>query len=159
MHTVLGPSTISRAFLAFLKTCGFGPFSQFYELLHTVLGPSIVSRALLTVIKTRGFGPFSHLSQLLHTALGSVNSFESISGSHQNSWIWSFLAVLSAIAYCFGVRRQFRGHFVAVMKTRGFGPFSLFNELLHTVLGSVDNFEGISGSRQNPWIWSFLGVI
>ena len=33
-----GPSTVSRAILAIMKTRGFGPFSQFYELLHTVLG-------------------------------------------------------------------------------------------------------------------------
>ena len=57
-----GPSTLSRAFQAFIKTSGFGPFSQFYELLHIVIG--------------------------------SVYSFEGISGSNENSWIWSFLAVL-----------------------------------------------------------------
>ena len=57
-----GLSTISRAFLAFIKTSGFGPFSQFYELLHIVLG--------------------------------SVDSFQGISGSNENSWIWSFLEVL-----------------------------------------------------------------
>ena len=33
-----GPSTVSRAFLAVMKTCGFGPFSQLYELLHSGLG-------------------------------------------------------------------------------------------------------------------------
>ena len=92
----------------------------------------------------------------MHTVLGFVEGFEGISSNHENSWILSFLAVLSAIAYCFGVRRQFRGHFLAVMKTRGFGPVSLFNELLHTVLGSIDNFEGISGIYKNSWIWSFL---
>ena len=32
-------------------------------------------------------------------------------------------------------------------------------ELLHTVLGSVDSFEGISGSHENSWIWSFLAVL
>ena len=30
--------------------------------------------------------------------------------------------------------------FMAVVKTRGFGPFSQFYELLHTILGSVDSF-------------------
>ena len=54
-----GPSTVSRAFLAVMKACGFGPFSQFYELLHSVLGPSIVLRDFLAVMKTRGFGHFS----------------------------------------------------------------------------------------------------
>ena len=33
-----GPSTVSGAFLAVMKTRGFGPFSHFYEVLHTVLG-------------------------------------------------------------------------------------------------------------------------
>ena len=90
-----GPSTVSTAFLAFTKTRGFGPVSQFYELLRIVfLGPSTVSRAFLAVLKTRGFGLFSQFYELLHTVLGSVYSFEGISGSHQNSWIWSFLAVL-----------------------------------------------------------------
>ena len=65
MHTVLGPSTISRAFLAFLKTRGFGPFSQFYELLHTVLGSVDSFEGISGIpensafLKTRGFGPFS----------------------------------------------------------------------------------------------------
>ena len=149
------------------------------------------SDLFLAVMKTRGFRPFSQFYELLHTVLGYVDSFEGISGSHQNSWIWSFLAVIRPIAYCFGVRRQFRGHFchlsklvdlvlsrsymcncilfwgpstasrvfLAVVKTRGFGPFSQFYELLHTVLGSVDSFEGISGIYQNSWIWSFLAVI
>ena len=57
-----GPSTVSRAFLVFIKTSGFGPFSQFYELLDVVLG--------------------------------SIDSFEGIFGSNENSWIWSFLVVL-----------------------------------------------------------------
>ena len=89
-----GPLTVSRAFLIVLKTCGFGPFSRFYELLHTVLGSATVSRAFLAFIETRGFGPFSKFYGLLHTVLGSVDSFEGISGIHQNSWIWSILAVL-----------------------------------------------------------------
>ena len=86
-----GPSTVSRAFLEVMKTRGFGPFSQFYELLHTVFGPSTVSRAFLPAMKTRGFGPFWQFYELLHIILGSVDSFEVI---YQNSWIWSFLAVL-----------------------------------------------------------------
>ena len=110
----------------------------------------------MAVIKTRGFGPFSLFYGLLHTVLASVDSFEGISGSRENSWILSFLAVICAIAYCFGVRRQFREHFwhlskladlvlsrsymiycmlfwgpsivsrafLAVIETRGIGPFS-----------------------------------
>ena len=57
-------------------------------------GPSTVSRAFLPVKKTRGFDPFSQFYELLHTVLGSVDSFEGISGSRENLWIWSFLAVL-----------------------------------------------------------------
>jgi hypothetical protein len=49
--------------------------------------------------------------------------------------------------------------YLAVMKTLGFGPFSQFFELLHTVLGSVDSFEGISGIPENSRIWSFLAVL
>ena len=49
--------------------------------------------------------------------------------------------------------------FLAAMKTSGFGPFMQFYELLHIVLGSIDNFEGISGSRENSWIWSFIAVV
>ena len=89
-----GPSIVSIAFLAFMKTRGFGRFSQFYELLHTVWGPSRVSGIFLAFIRTRGFGPFSQLYELLHTVLGSVDSFEDISRIYQNSWIWSFLAVI-----------------------------------------------------------------
>ena len=63
-----------------MKTHGFGPFSQFYELLHTVL---------------ESVDSFEGISdELLHTVLGSVDSFEGISGLPENSWIWSFLAVL-----------------------------------------------------------------
>ena len=89
-----GPSTVSRAFLAVLKTREFGPFSQFYGLLHAVLGPSTVLRAFLAFPKTRGFGPFTLFYELLHTVLGSVDSFEGISIIPKNSWIWSFLVVL-----------------------------------------------------------------
>ena len=94
-----------------MKSRGSGPFSQLYELLHTILGSVDHSRAFLAFVKTRGFGPFSQLYELLHIVLGSVDSFEGISDIYENSWIWSFLVVLYAIAYCFGVRRQFRGHF------------------------------------------------
>ena len=51
------------------------------------------------------------------------------------------------------------GAFLAVVKTRVFGPSSQFYKLLHAVLGSVDSFEGISGIYQNSWILSFLAVI
>ena len=57
-------------------------------------GPSIVFRAFLAVLKTRGFGPFSQFYELLHTVLGYVDSFEGFSSIPENSWIWSFLAVL-----------------------------------------------------------------
>ena len=87
-------STFSRAFLAFIKTRGFCPFSQLYELLSTVLRSATVSRAFLALIKTHGFSPFSQFYELLHTVLGSVDIFEGISGIYQNSWIWSFLAVI-----------------------------------------------------------------
>ena len=80
---------------------------RFNELLHTVLGSVDSFEGISAFIKTRGFGPFSRFYELLYTVLECVDSFEGISGIHQNSWIWSFLAVLSAIAYCFGVRRQF----------------------------------------------------
>ena len=33
-----GPSTVLRAFLSFMKSRGFGPFSQVYELLYTIFG-------------------------------------------------------------------------------------------------------------------------
>ena len=78
-----GPSTVTRAFLAAVKTRGFGPFSQVYELLRIVLGPSTVSRAFLAVVKTRGFDPFSHFYELLYNVLGSVDSFEGFSGIYQ----------------------------------------------------------------------------
>ena len=136
-------------------------------------GPSTVMRAFLVVMKTREFGPFSQFYELLHTVLGYVDTFEGISSIPENSWIWSFLAVLWAIAYSFGVRRQLRSHFwhswqlvdlvlsrsfmsycilfwgpstvsrefLAVMKTREFGPFSQFYELLHTVSWSVESSE------------------
>ena len=89
-----GPSTVSRVFLAFIKTRGFGPFSQLYELLHTVWGPSKVSGIFLAFIKTHGFGPFLELSELLHTGLGFVDNFEGISGIYQKFKIWSFLVVI-----------------------------------------------------------------
>ena len=78
-----GPSTVSRAHLAVVKTHGFGPFSQLYELFHTVWGPPKVSGIFLAFNKTRGFGPFLELSELLHTGLGFVDNFEGISGIYQ----------------------------------------------------------------------------
>ena len=69
-------------------------FRSFMSYCILFCGPSTVSMAFLAVMKTRGFGPFSQFYELLHTVLGSVDSFEGISGSHENSWIWSFLAVL-----------------------------------------------------------------
>ena len=56
--------------MAFIKTGGFDPFSQIYELLHTVLGFVDNSRAFLAFVKTRGFGPVSHFYELLHIVLG-----------------------------------------------------------------------------------------
>ena len=49
--------------------------------------------------------------------------------------------------------------FMEVVKSHGFGPFSKLYELLYSVLGSVDSFEGISVSREKSWIWSFLTVL
>ena len=89
-----GPSTVPRALLAFLKTRGFGPFSQFYELSHTILGSVDSFQGILAVMKTREFGHFSQFYELLHTVSWSVDSSEGISGILDNSWIWSFLAVL-----------------------------------------------------------------
>ena len=82
------------AFLAVVKTRGFGPFSQFYELLHIVLGSVGSFDGISGSRETRGFGPFSQFYELLHIILGPVDSFEGISGIYQNSWVWSFLAVL-----------------------------------------------------------------
>ena len=106
-----GPSIVSRAFLAFLKTCGFDPFSPFYKLLHTVLG-SVDSFEGISGSHENSW-IWSFLVVLLATAycFGSVDSFEVISGIPENSWNWSFLALVCASAYCFGVRRQFGGHF------------------------------------------------
>ena len=129
-------------------------FMSYYCILF--FGLSTVLRAFLAFIKSGGFGPFSQIYELLHTVLGFVDSFEGISGIYQNWWIWSFLFVLWAILFCFGVRRQFQGPvwhlsklvdlalyrsfmsycklfwgpstvsraFLAAVKTRGFGPFS-----------------------------------
>ena len=82
------------AFLAFIKTRGFSHFSQLYELLHTVLGSVDSFEGISDSREICGFGPFSQFYELLHTILGSVDNFEGISRSHQNSWIWSFLAVI-----------------------------------------------------------------
>ena len=92
-----------------MNTRGFGPFSQFYELLHTVLG-SIESQ-------------FWHL--LKHVDLVLSGSF------------MSYYILFSGLST---VLRSF----LSFMKSRGFGPFSQLYELLHTVLGSLDSFEGIS---------------
>ena len=89
-----GPSTVSMAYLAVMKTRGFGPFSQFFDYCILFWGPSTVSTAFLTFLTTRGFGPFSQFYELLHTVLGSVDSFDGISGIPENSWIWSFLVDL-----------------------------------------------------------------
>ena len=69
---IWGTSTVLRAILAFIKTRGFGPFSQFYELLHTVLGSVDSFEGISGIYQNRGFGPFSQLYELLHTVLGSV---------------------------------------------------------------------------------------
>ena len=89
-----GPSTLSRAFLASSKLVNFVLSRSFMSYCMLFWGPSEVLRAFLAFIQTRGFGPFSQLYELLHTVLGSVDSFEGISGNRENSWIWSFLAVL-----------------------------------------------------------------
>ena len=72
-------------------------------------GISTVLRAFLAFIKSGGFGPFSQIYERFHTVLGFVDSFEGISGIYQNWWIWSFLSVLWAIVFCFGVRWRFQG--------------------------------------------------
>ena len=57
----------------------------------------------------------------------------------------------SYMSYCilFGGPSTVPRAFLAFIKTRGFGPFSQFYELLHAVSGSVDSFDGISGSNLN----------
>ena len=104
-----GPSTVSRAFLVFIKTHGFGPFSQLYELLYTALGSVDSLRAFLAFIKTRAFGPFSQLYELLHTVLGSVDSFEGISGIYQNSWIGHFSQLYELLHIVLGSVDSFEG--------------------------------------------------
>ena len=113
----------------------------------------------LAFLKTRGFGPFSQFYELLHTILGSVYSFEGISGSPQNSYICSFLVVWWTIVYCFWGRREFRGHFWQSWKLVDLVLSRRFHGLLHTVLRSVDSFEGIFDIYQTSWIWSFLTVL
>ena len=68
-----------------MKTLGFGPFSQFFELLHTVLGSVYSFEGISGILKTHEFGPFLQFYELLHTVLGSVDSFEGISGIPENS--------------------------------------------------------------------------
>ena len=78
----------------------------------------------MATIKTRGFGPFSQLYDLLHTVLGSVDSFDGISGSPENSWI--LVLSRSFMRYCIlflGSLMVLRA-FLALIKTHGFGPFS-----------------------------------
>ena len=77
-----------------MKTRGFGPLSELYELLHIVLVSVDSFDGISGSRQNSWIGPFSHIYELLHIVLGSVDSFEGISGSHENSWIWSFLAVL-----------------------------------------------------------------
>ena len=99
------------------------------------MGPSIVSRAFLAFIKTGGFGPFLQFYELLHTVLGSVDSFESISGSRKN--FMDLVISRSFMSYCilfWGPSTVSRA-FLAVVKTRGFDPFSQFYELLHIFVG------------------------
>jgi hypothetical protein len=121
-------------------------------------GPWTVLRASFAVMKTRGLGPFSQLYELLRTVSGSVDSFTGISGIYQNSWIWSFPIVIWAIAYSFGVLRQFWGHFWHLSKLVDL-VVSVVIWAIAYCLGSVDSFEGISGSRENSWIGSFLAFI
>ena len=98
----------------------------------------------MAFMKARGFGPFSQFYELLHIILGSVDSFKGISGSHQNSWIWSFLVVFMCYCILFWGPSTDSSAYLAVMKTRGFGHFSQFYGLLRTILGSVEGFEGNS---------------
>ena len=115
-------------FLAVIKTRRFGPFlAVFTSYCILFWGPSTVSRAFLAVINTRRFGPFSPFSNLLHTVLGSVESFEGISGSHQNSSIWSILAIFMSYCILFWGPSTVSRAFLVVIKTRRFGPFSQFS--------------------------------
>ena len=54
-----GSSTVLRAFLAFIKTGGFGHFSQFYELLYFVLVSVDGFKGQSGTYQTCGFGPLS----------------------------------------------------------------------------------------------------
>ena len=89
-----GPSTVSRAFLAFLKTRGFGPFSQFYELLHTVLWSVDSSEGISGILENSWIWSFLTVLGPIAYCSGSVDNFEGISSIPENSWIWSFLTVL-----------------------------------------------------------------
>ena len=179
-----GPSTVSRAFLAAVKTRGFGPFMQFYELLH-IFG-----------MRRHFRGHFWHLSKLVDLVLS--RSFMSYCKLFRGPSTVSraFLAAVKTrgfgrfMSYCilfwgastlsrallefiktggFVLSRNFMSYcilfwgpsidskaFLAFIKTSGFGPFSQFYELLYIVLGSVDSFECIFGSNENSWIQSFL---
>ena len=136
--------SVSRELLPVVKTRGFGSFSQFYELLRIVFGfvdsfeGSFMSYCILFGVHRQFRGHFWHLSKLLDLVLSR-----------------------SFMSYCilfWGPSTVSRA-FLAVVKTYGFGPFSQFYELLHTVLGFIDSFEGISGIYQNLLIWSFLAVL
>ena len=83
-----GPSTVSRAFLAFIKNRGFGLCRSYMSYCILFCGPSTVLRAFLAIMKTRGFGPFSQSYELLHTVLGSVDSFEGISVGTSGYHVW-----------------------------------------------------------------------
>ena len=89
-----GPSTVPRAFPVVMKILNLVLPRSFMSYCILFWGPSTVMRAFLAFLKTHGFGPFSEFNELLHTVSGSVDSFEGISGSHENLWIWSFLVVL-----------------------------------------------------------------
>ena len=79
------PSIVSWAFLAFIKTRGFGPFSQLYELLHTILGSVASFEGISGIDQNSLIWSFLAVYELLHTVLGFVDNFEGISGSPENS--------------------------------------------------------------------------
>ena len=94
LYTVLGLSTVSMVFLAVMNTLGFGPFSQFYELLHTFLGYVDSFDGISGSHENSWIWSILAVYELLHTVLGSIDGFEGISGIYQNSSIWSFFAVI-----------------------------------------------------------------
>ena len=60
-------------------------------------------------MKTRGFGTLSQLYELLHIVLVSVDSFEGISGGHQNSWIGPFSQFYELLHTVLGSVDSFEG--------------------------------------------------